>query len=154
MKRAPNRPRSLRLRLELAVRRLASPCRQVEAGRLRELPVVLTKACALFISSVTIRFRPLQKTLCSFRVCAAGRWRVGPDYSYAADRAAAYVNRIWKGAKPSELPVELVAKFDLTVNATTADALGIKLSPAFSVMASRINRQEGGQVIRAYVGGA
>ncbi|MBS0455667.1 MAG: ABC transporter substrate-binding protein [Proteobacteria bacterium] len=64
----------------------------------------------------------------------------GPDYLYAADRAADYVARIWKGAKPRDLPVELVAKFDLAVNTTTAETLGIALPRALSVMASHVYR--------------
>ncbi|SEB26467.1 ABC transporter substrate binding protein [Variovorax sp. YR216] len=64
----------------------------------------------------------------------------GPDYDYAADRTADYVVRIWKGATPRDLPVELIAKFDLTVNATTAEALGVTLPRSVMVMASRIYR--------------
>ncbi|MBS0338928.1 MAG: ABC transporter substrate-binding protein [Proteobacteria bacterium] len=64
----------------------------------------------------------------------------GPDYFYAADRAASYVVRIWKGAQPRDLPVELIAKFDMNVNAATAEALGIRLPQAVTVMASHIYR--------------
>jgi ABC-type uncharacterized transport system substrate-binding protein len=40
-------------------------------------------------------------------------------------RAATYVDRIFNGAKPSELPVELSTRLELTVNLTTANALGL-----------------------------
>lgn len=64
----------------------------------------------------------------------------GPDYEYVVDRTADYVARIWKGAKPGDLPIELVAKFDLCVNAATARALGITLPRSVTVMVSRVYR--------------
>jgi len=54
-----------------------------------------------------------------------GLLQLGTDLDYIGRRAAEYVHRIIHGARPSELPVERPAKFRLSVNLTTAKAIGI-----------------------------
>jgi putative tryptophan/tyrosine transport system substrate-binding protein len=56
----------------------------------------------------------------------------GPSYFDAGRRAVVYVDRILKGARPGDLPVEQSTKFDLTVNLRTARALGLTL-PALAL---------------------
>jgi putative tryptophan/tyrosine transport system substrate-binding protein len=60
-----------------------------------------------------------------------------PDMSHVAPRAAYLIDRIARGAKPGDLPVEQPTRFTLTVNPTTAKALGIKLPPAFMTRVDR-----------------
>jgi putative ABC transport system substrate-binding protein len=69
---------------------------------------------------------------------------IGGLLSYSADQpvmfreAAAFVDKILKGRKPDELPVQLPTKFLLVVNAKTAAALGIKLPPTLLARADRV----------------
>ena len=60
------------------------------------------------------------------------------DWQALFDRAAMFVDRILKGARPADLPVELPTKFKLIVNTKTARAIGITLPPAIMLQADHV----------------
>jgi putative tryptophan/tyrosine transport system substrate-binding protein len=62
----------------------------------------------------------------------------GPDRRDIFRRSATYVDRILRGAKPSELPVQLPTKFVLAVNAKTAEALGLTITREFQLIADEV----------------
>ncbi len=62
----------------------------------------------------------------------------GPNTEEMWRHAATFVDKLLKGAKPSELPVELPDKLDLILNRKTARALGITFPPMVSAMASEV----------------
>jgi putative ABC transport system substrate-binding protein len=53
-------------------------------------------------------------------------------------RTAHYVDRIFKGARPSDLPIEEPTEFDLVVNLRTARALGLKVPPSVLLIANHV----------------
>jgi putative ABC transport system substrate-binding protein len=55
----------------------------------------------------------------------------GVDLPYLYGQAASYVDRILRGGKPGDLPVQLASKFELVVNLKTAKALGLTIPEAF-----------------------
>jgi putative ABC transport system substrate-binding protein len=69
---------------------------------------------------------------------AGGLMAFGPSTAAAYHRAAYFVDRILKGARPADLPVEQPTKFDLTINLNTAKALGIRFPSSILLRADRI----------------
>jgi putative tryptophan/tyrosine transport system substrate-binding protein len=71
-------------------------------------------------------------------VAAGGLISYGVDNADLWRRSAAYIDRILRGAKPADLPVQLPTKFELAVNLKTAAALGLNMSREFLLLADEV----------------
>jgi putative tryptophan/tyrosine transport system substrate-binding protein len=107
---------------------------------------------ALFVaaSSLTVRSNPtlLADLALKYRmptmfgardnVVAGGFMSYAPDQVNLSRRAATYVDKILKGTKPSDLPVEQASKYELVINLKTSKTLGITVSPALLARADEL----------------
>jgi putative ABC transport system substrate-binding protein len=67
-----------------------------------------------------------------------GLMALSTDFSESARRAAVYVDRIFKGARPADIPVEQPTKLEFVINARTARALGLPLPPSLLLRADHV----------------
>jgi putative ABC transport system substrate-binding protein len=127
----------------------------VEATTADELDTAFASAVAqhadamiVFGDALTVREGPRVVALAEehhlpaiylFRQFANGGLVVyGPDIADLFRRAAGYADKILKGTKPSDLPVQQPTKFELVINMKTAKALGLTVPPSLLVLADEV----------------
>jgi putative tryptophan/tyrosine transport system substrate-binding protein len=144
-KETENAARSLRLQLQSAeVSRADDFSRAFSALTIRRAEALIVAGSALTyinrgqIASLAQKNRlPSMSTQREFAY-AGGLITYGPNLAEQWRRAATYVDKILKGAKPGDLPVEQPTKFELVINLKTAKALGLTIPPSLLRRADQV----------------
>jgi putative ABC transport system substrate-binding protein len=129
--------------LILEIRRLEdiAPAFEALKGRAEALYVCtdpLVNANRVRINTLALGAR--LSSVCGFRefVEAGGLLSYGANYPALFRRAAEFVDKILRGAKPADIPVEQPTRFDLIINLTTAKALGLTIPESFLLRADEV----------------
>jgi putative tryptophan/tyrosine transport system substrate-binding protein len=135
--------RNLELRVvqARATAELESAFAQLAAAKVQAVlttPSTMFTANRKLICDLAVRHRLPSMFYDAEYVETGGLMSYGPDIPAACRRAAAYVDRILKGAKPGELAIEQPTKMELIINAKTAHALGMKIPQAILLRTDRV----------------
>ena len=137
--------RTLRVQLQTVVARTGADLESAFSAMAREhAHALLVLAFGPYIverqriAELAIRYR--LPTMFNLRdhVEAGGLMSYGPDFNALVRRGAVYVDKILRGAKPADLPVEQPTKFDLVINLKTAKALGLTIPPSLLQRADQV----------------
>jgi putative ABC transport system substrate-binding protein len=99
-------------------------------------PLVDTNRVRIITLALVLRL-PTMSDFPEF-VEAGGLMSYGPNFPELFRRAAGYVDKILRGAKPGDIPVEQPIKFDLVINVITAKALGLDISPTLLARTDKV----------------
>jgi putative ABC transport system substrate-binding protein len=118
-----------------------APAFDALAGRVDAMYVVaesLVNANHVRVNTLALGAR--LPTMHGFRewVAAGGLMSYGADFPDLYRRAAEFVDKILRGAKPADIPVEQPTRFDLVINLTTAKVLGLTVSPTLLALANEV----------------
>jgi putative tryptophan/tyrosine transport system substrate-binding protein len=118
-----------------------APTFELLKGRAEALYVcqdLLTLANRVRINTLALGARLPVMLASREQVEAGGLMSYGPDFLDLFRRSADYVDKILRGAKPADLPVEQPTKFDFVLNLTTAKALGVMMPPSLLARADEV----------------
>ena len=142
--------------IQLAARKLGLQLHSAEVRNINDLDRALGEASAAGAGALAIMPNPVIVTNMKRVADLAAKSRLpsimhlsefadsgglvalGPDRSDQFRRAAAYVDKILKGAKPGDLPIEQPTKFELVINLKTAKAIGLAIPPSVLLRADRV----------------
>ena len=116
---------------------IAAQAREPNGG-LIVMPDSFTDAHRVEITSLAARYRLPAVYPFRFFAEVGGLLSYGVDRTNNFRRAAAYVDRILKGEKPAELPVQAPTKYELVINLKTAKALGLEIPPKLLALADQV----------------
>jgi putative ABC transport system substrate-binding protein len=102
------------------------------------MPDAFTSAHSKVIASIAARYRLPAVYPYRYYAAAGGLMSYGVDVIDIYRRSAAYVDRILRGAKPGDLPIQQPTKFELVINAKTAKALGLDVPPTLLARADEV----------------
>jgi putative ABC transport system substrate-binding protein len=115
-----------------------SPAFDALKGHTDALYVAGNSANVARIASLALNMRLPTTFEFAVPVRAGGLMSYGPDLADLYRRAADFVDKILRGAKPGELPIEQPTKFNLAINLRTAEALGLSVPPILLATADEV----------------